>query len=62
MITCESEDLVEPKEELLIGIAVGNKSPKEAVKWNCKTEKSNHIIQNYFYCNYGEEFSRTWNF
>ena len=46
MITCESEDLVEPKEELLMGVAVGNKNPKEAVKWNNKTEKSNHIIQN----------------
>ena len=32
MITCESEDLVEPKEELLMGIVVGNKDPKEAVQ------------------------------
>lgn len=62
MITCKSEGLVEPKEEPLVGIAMGNKDPKEAVKWDCKKEKSDDIIQNYFYFNYGEEFSRIWNF
>lgn len=46
----------------MVGIAMGNKDPKEAVKWDCKKEKSDDIIQNYFYCNYGEEFSRIWNF
>ena len=53
MITCESESLAEPKEEPLVGIAMGKKDSEEAVKWDCKKENSDDIIQNYFYCNYG---------